>query len=746
MPGYRYPGGNGPGPYEPSRRASPPRAPKTPPVLLGLIYGGIALLAVAVGAVTFVLMAPPTDLIRRQVVAGVKQATGRDLVIAGPASFTFFPTLGLRVSDVTLSPPPGMGGAPFLTAQSIDVGVRLLPLLRQEIAVDRLVLNHPVFDLRVDAQGRRSWDMAALRLRDRLRFARSQKTIPLVAAGFSGSGARSGDISAISLGNIRIVDGTVRYLDQRFGRSALFESIDATADLPAASQPLNANGSFGWNGEKVAFDGSLTSLQTLLQDRRAQLKVNATSRPGNASYDGSITIADAADAQGAIKADTPSLRAFARWLGAKLPRARGFGPASIAGNLDAKGRILRLSGASISLDGATATGTLTVDTSGVRPHVDAKLKVAGLNFANYTASGAGAAPEPVSASPPAQADPQSPSAGRHFAPDSIEDLLERPDPSGGPQVRGFTQRTGWSTRPMEIAALGAADVDAEIAAERLRFGGIKIDAAALTVALKDEVLDARFTNVRMYSGRGNGVVAVDARSGEARLSTDVALAGIAAAPLLKDASGIDWLAGTGDLTFALKGHGTSEAAIVSTLDGRANIAVHNGAIIGFNVGAALRSVSEGRIPNFAPSSSEKTDFSQLTGSFVVAEGIARNDDLRLSSPLLRATGAGTVDLPQRQLDYTMRPKLVASAAGQGGEQNLAGLEIPVHIVGPWEDPDIKPDISGVINNPEAVNAVKQIGKELKGKNAGEIVEDLFGKKNDGEPSKAEKLLQKFLGR
>ena len=41
--------------------------------------------------------------------------------------------------------------------------------------------------------------------------------------------------------------------------------------------------------------------------------------------------------------------------------------------------------------------------------------------------------------------------------------------------------------------------------------------------------------------------------------------------------------------------------------------------------------------------------------------------------------------------------------------------------------------------------MKEIGKELKGKNAGEIVEDLFGKSENGEPSKAEKLLQKFLG-
>jgi AsmA protein len=128
---------------------------------VGLVYGGIGLLAIAVAAVTFVVISPPTDLMRREIVAQVKAATGRDLQIAGPASFTFYPSLGVRVGDVTLSAPPGMGGDPFLTAASFDVGVRLLPLLRQEFVVDRLVLHQPVFALRVDREGRRSWDTAS---------------------------------------------------------------------------------------------------------------------------------------------------------------------------------------------------------------------------------------------------------------------------------------------------------------------------------------------------------------------------------------------------------------------------------------------------------------------------------------------------------------------------------------------------------------------------------------------------------
>jgi hypothetical protein len=44
-----------------------------------------------------------------------------------------------------------------------------------------------------------------------------------------------------------------------------------------------------------------------------------------------------------------------------------------------------------------------------------------------------------------------------------------------------------------------------------------------------------------------------------------------------------------------------------------------------------------------------------------------------------------------------------------------------------------------------MEAVKELGKGFKGKNAGEIVEDLFGKGEQDEPSKAEKLLDKLFG-
>ena len=108
------------------------------------------------------------------------------------------------------------------------------------------------------------------------------------------------------------------------------------------------------------------------------------------------------------------------------------------------------------------------------------------------------------------------------------------------------------------------------------------------------------------------------------------------------------------------------------------------------------------------------------------------------SPLLRVTGHGKAMLPDRRVDYVFNPKLIAPNSEQEQQNSLYGLQIPVRVVGPWDRPDIKPDLSK-INAEQAVQAVQEIGKRLKGKNANEVVDEIFGK-----DSKESKKAKKFL--
>ncbi len=736
----------------PTQRASSP-------IMVGLVYGAIGLLAIAVGVVTFFVMSPPIDFIRNEVVARVKAETGRDLRIAGQTSLSFYPTLGVRIGDVSLSAPPGMGGPPFVKISKLDIGVRLLPLLRQEIVVDKFVLYNPEFELRVDSNGQKSWDMAAREPKRPIRYAEvgpardtmrdfssganlaleTKPTQRLAAAGgVPSTPTAQSPVSELVLGDIRIVNGTVRYTDERDGSSARVGEINTSLDLASFSQPLGAKGSLVWSKEKIMFDGRLASPQQLLEERPAKLALTVSSRPINISYDGSVTLGEAFKLEGAVNGKANSVRALAQWLGTKLPPTPGFRELSLAGKLLTTENTVRLSQAKVALDGATATGAVGVALSGARPHVVADLKVSGLNLSNYVVGEPGSGTS-SSARPSPDASGATPKATE---PLSIEDLLKRSEP----QVRGYTQRAGWSNEPINTALLGLVDADANLSVAQLSYGDIKLDSTQLAVALKDRVLKTTFTDVKLYKGRGNGVVTLNGAADTAVLGANFALSGVAAQPLLNDVAGMDWLAGTGDFKLALAGSGRSEAAIVAALNGKFDVAMSDGALVGFNLGGALRSLSQGEIPDFSSAPTDKTDFSALTASFNIVNGIADNKDLKLASPLLRATGAGTVNLPQRSLNYTVLPKLVATLSGQGGETDLSGIEVPINIKGSWDDPEISPDLASAINSESTVEAVKSIGKQFEGKKANEIVDDLFGKSKDGGPSKAQKLLDGFLGR
>src|SRR5690606_20569344 len=144
---------------------------------------------------------------------------------------------------------------------------------------------------------------------------------------------------------------------------------------------------------------------------------------------------------------------------------------------------------------------------------------------------------------------------------------------------------------------------------------------------------------------------------------------------------------------------------------------------------------------------EKTDFSDFSATFTITKGVAESSDMRMASPLMRLTGAGRIMLPPRQMDLTVRPKLVADLTGQGGHTALDGIEIPVRIHGPFANPSYTPDLGEVLKDPgKAAETVKKIGQHFKGKNAQEIIDGFVGNDENGKKKiDANKLLKGLFG-
>lgn len=637
-----------------------------------------------------------------------------------------------------------MGGAPFVKMKRLDASVALMPLLSRRLEIKQIVLTQPLFELRVDAQGRRSWDFATLAITPAIQYAQAPRnqgsksageqplppeleeflrnssnggvappaatpntnpTTPPASSTNPRSARRSQAVQDIALGDIRIDDGTVRYRDDRGGTSEELQAINLRLTGKSLASPLEAKGNLSLRGEKMDVDARLSSPKALLEERPSRIALTLTSQRGASRYDGSVNLAQGPQLDGAIKLDSTSVRGFARWIGANLPDGPGLGAFALESELKSGPTWLALTNAKVRLDQVNATGSINLDVIGGRPTLKTNLRIGPLDLNAYLPR-QGADTQPSVASPAENTTPRPPTKGP------------------GPQVRGFTQRSGWSEVPFDLGALGLLDAEARIAIASIAYHDLKIGGTQLGIALKNRSFRANLEDMRLYDGQGRGVVTLDGNARVPAIAVNLTLDGVSGQAFLKDAAGFEWIDGKTKLQIAVGGQGSTERAIVESLNGKAEVAFADGAIVGYNIPQMIRGMSQGRIPGFNRVATERTDFTEAGASFVIKSGMAETKDIRALNPLVRLTGAGTANLGQRQVDITLRPKIVSAPSGQAGINpatgDLSGLELPVRIRGPWEQPQIRADIDSLLKNPgQAMETIREIGKQFQqGKGGG----------------------------
>ena len=145
------------------------------------------------------------------------------------------------------------------------------------------------------------------------------------------------------------------------------------------------------------------------------------------------------------------------------------------------------------------------------------------------------------------------------------------------------------------------------------------------------------------------------------------------------------------MTRSLATSGEWLSQLKKNLNGTLKLAFLDGALEGFNIRQSI-DAAKAKVRGEAPPPKEtlRTDFSSLTLSGVIRNGVFSSDDLSLQAPLLRASGKGSADLNTETIDYQVTAKLVGSVEGQEGRaaDELAGLAIPVGIKGPFTAPKI----------------------------------------------------------
>jgi len=205
---------------------------------------------------------------------------------------------------------------------------------------------------------------------------------------------------------------------------------------------------------------------------------------------------------------------------------------------------------------------------------------------------------------------------------------------------------------------------------------------------------------RFYDGLSKGSVSLDVTGSAPKMDISQSLSRVLAGPLLKDLMGDDKLLGSGNLELKLTSQGNSVNKIKQTLNGNLNFDFRDGAVKGFNLAQMIRDTRAKLSGESVAISNEpeQTDFSELNGSATIVNGLVNNQQLLAKSPYLRIEGSGKANLLQEDLDYSIRPVIVNTPKGQGGQglEELVGVPIPVRIHGSWSDPQFNIQLAKVL--------------------------------------------------
>lgn len=109
--------------------------------------------------------------------------------------------------------------------------------------------------------------------------------------------------------------------------------------------------------------------------------------------------------------------------------------------------------------------------------------------------------------------------------------------------------------------------------------------------------------------------------------------------------------------------------------------------------------------------------------------MAHNDDLQVTSPVLRITGPGDVDIGEGKLDYTAKAAVTAAAASLGGKDlaQLAGVPVPVRATGPLANPTYAVDVQSLATEVAKGALQRAIDRRIGGgKSGGQSESDAVG--------------------
>ncbi len=678
--------------------------------LFKIIAGLLLLLVIAVAAVLITF--DPNDY-KSQLTQVVETQTGRKLVIAGDIKLSLFPWVGLEMGKLSLSNAPGFSDADFARISQLDIKVKLLPLLKREVEIDKVRLHGLFASLETDKDGNTNWQDLA-----KPNAAAAPQAPPAAPeADVAPQSAAAPALAGLVVNGIELIDANLQLIDNKAGTqtkvshlnletgaikfdswvpvkfSAQLNTSQPEADVAVTldtririNQALNV---FSIEGLQLNVDALIKSV---LPDRIAlQVKLDASADMQQqqvsvkrlevaalgAVLSSEMTVSQldtTANIVGTVSTNVINPRVLAQKFGVALPDSRNaqrLSALQFSSQLQATPTHVRLDNIVLTLDDSKLIGHIHVNDI-AKPDIAYQLQLDAIDVDSYL-------PAPVAAPVTAAAQTPAPAAA------DVEIAL-----------------------PLEL--LRALKLDGSLVLHSVKVSDIAIAELTMNTRAADGIIKVDPLSMNLLDGRFTAGLTLDARGAtptyHLTANADGIKPGGVVNPLLVSLLGNQELALEGVAQFVadIKTGGTWLRQLKQAASGHIAFNMSATQVTGVDINYYLRdaiasyveskklAVPEDFRGDYTPQ--QKTAFDKVVVTATLAGGKVNNDKLLLDSRRLKVNGSGVIDIINNTLDEKITVQLDAERDKTVAEKILQ-KPVGVHVHGGFAQPVIDIDYAAL---------------------------------------------------
>ncbi|MCH6588339.1 MAG: AsmA family protein, partial [Proteobacteria bacterium] len=325
-----------------------------------IVTGLVALVVAVVVAGVAILSTMEFEELRGVIEAEAKEATGRELKIAGSIDLKISLTPAIALEDVRFANAAWGSRADMISIRRFELEVALLPLLSGDIQVKRLVVVEPDILLETDKEGRGNWEMAA----------------PAETAE-----EEAGPAILPSFDRVVVRDAVLTYRDGQTGEAFHLRLSKLAALKTSRAVPLEIAFEGAYNEIPFQAEGAVGLIRDLVGAEPYPVQLDVEVGGATITVDGQI--AEPLTGQGLdlkIQARGQSLADLGTLGGAELPP---LGPYELGVQVAQDGKTFKLTGLTAKVGSSDIAGNATVTLGGARPAVNGAFTAGTLNIQDF---------------------------------------------------------------------------------------------------------------------------------------------------------------------------------------------------------------------------------------------------------------------------------------------------------------------------------------------------------------------------